>query len=133
MPGRREGQHRAADVGAEGLPHQQRQELLADDDALDDVEAIGALGQPLQVVVEPFLLRRPAEEALEARADELLVRHDCGTTTRRGAPNTAKSYIPFGTRPGRLSCVLKITLTVFPAYSLRSIVIGIQPRSPATR
>ena len=91
MSGRREGQHRAADVGSERLPHQQRQELLADDDALDDVEPIGALGQPLQVVVEPFLLRRPAEKTLEARADERLVRHDCGTTTMRGAPKTAKS------------------------------------------
>ena len=39
----------------------------------------------LEVEGEPFGLGGPVEEALEARSDELLVRHDCGaTTTMRG-------------------------------------------------
>ena len=133
MAGRGEGQHRAAHVGAECLPHQQREELLADHDALDDVQAIGALGQPLQVVVEPLLFGRPAQEALEARPDEVFVGHDGGATTIRGAPKTAKSKSPSGAIPGTLSCVLKTTLTVWPAYSRRSIDTGIQPRSASTR
>ena len=75
MARRSEGQNGCPDMFSKRLPHQEVEELVAHDDALDDVQSIGAGPQERQVVLEGFRLGGTPKEPVEARVDELLVRH----------------------------------------------------------
>ena len=82
---RREREDRRADVPAERLPHQQLEELVADDDALDDVEAIGAIPEEWQIVVEALGFGRTQQKALKTGVDEFGVGHGPRIVMSEGA------------------------------------------------
>ena len=81
VTGRRKREDRRADVPAERLPHQQVEELVGDDDALDHVEAIGAVCEKRQIVVEALRLGRTQQKALKTGVDEFRVGHVSSSVT----------------------------------------------------
>ena len=86
MARRCEGENGRTDVLAKRLLQQQREKLVTDDDALNDVKAIGAGAQDREVIVERFFFGRATQESLETGVDEFLVGQLGGAPSHPGSP-----------------------------------------------